>query len=139
MRKLALLLAVAMAAACSDQNPAGVRTKVGDGKAGDVVQTAEGIKAAQGKPADQVGFTKITKVTAPGIVSPGAVNSATAACPAGTTVIGGGYLTLSGVGIGTTPVYTTSHDDGNNGWSITALNQNPNGALSFQVYAYCIS
>ena len=140
MRHFALLLgATVVAVACADQNPSAPVRSANAVASGDVVASQPVKSAAAGKPTDQVGFTKITKVTAPGAVSPGKLGFVTVPCPAGTTVIGGGYYTSSGVGIGTTPVYVGSYADANNSWVVSALNQNPNGTLSFMAYAYCIS
>ena len=65
---------------------------------------------------------------------PGVTDITTAACPAGKTVLGGGY---GWVGLDQNVVINVSaHTGGHDGWF--AQGQNPSAAGSARVYAYAI-
>ena len=143
MRTIFLLSAAAVMAACSDdQQPTAPRsTPSRSSAAGEVAPGHRASLQPNAKPADQVGFTKVTKVISTGIpISPGGQQVVTAHCPTGTVVIAGSYR-LSGFDpAGALPWVSQSEDDGSNGWSIYIANKQPGSILgTAYALAYCAS
>jgi hypothetical protein len=97
----------------------------------------QGIKLPDAKPAGQTGFTSVTTVTTPvnhqidGI----AITAWTvdAVCPAGSTLVSGGYA----IDLGWPNARVAySGPSGANGWRITMQDANA-GAIWFHVFAVC--
>ena len=141
MRNLITLLAAAtLVVACADDPhptaPSGSRSA-----SGQIQPTADKVPVAQAKPADQVGFTKITRVfSSQHPVAAGVSGAATATCPAGTTVIGGGHFITGGTPFTGAPRLSYSVDDQGNGWTVGfANNVSGAGDFVFIAVAYCVS
>lgn len=134
-----LLSSALLLAACADNET----TAPGSRLATD----ASGVSAAQSdlppgpnlKPVDQVGWTKVTSVWS-AVASPGFSNAAqTANCPAGTTLISGGYAFTNTGNPDAPPLVRWSHAIGNE-WYVSVANAATGaGAVAFQVYARCAS
>ena len=76
----------------------------------------------------------VVVATATSAIPPGPQTApASAACPAGTNIVGGGFSTTPKTGVGAITI--ESHASGN-GWTATALNTSPS-AGSVTVEAYC--
>ena len=61
--------------------------------------------AAAGKPADQVGFTKVVRIESPiAAITANGDGSAVAYCPGGTTAVGGGH-DLTGAALASSPPF----------------------------------
>jgi len=97
--------------------------------------------SAQGKPTGPVGFTNITVVNSGNhVIVVGDIDTATATCPAGTTVIGGGYHFVGYFASSSPPWITDDAIDGANGWKIKIDNEAPGaGPVNIVAYAYCAS
>jgi hypothetical protein len=119
---LATITAVATISACSDNPqttaPARARTISSDGAAAGNVSPAA-------KPTDQVGFTKVDFIEGlEQTVAPFNNHATIVWCPAGTTVVGGGFRFTSGFA-GTPPVVSTSSRFANAtqaGWVVSVTN-----------------
>lgn len=75
----------------------------------------------------------VTQVFAQSSVGPGATGSASAACPAGTIVTGGGFASVHTIGV---EVYNSSKDG--NGWRSFAKN-GTGASILLNAYAICLS
>ncbi len=97
--------------------------------------------SAQGKPTGPVGFTTITTANSGNhVIAVGGIDVVTAACPAGTTVIGGGYHYVGYFSSSTPPWITDDAIDGANGWKIRVDNETPGaGPVNIVAFAYCAS
>ena len=141
MRTILTLVAVAALAACSDhQSPTSPKSLKPSLEATSA-PSSEATKAppAGAKPADQVGFTKITKGLG-GIaqVDGGFEGSSIAKCPTGTVLTGGGYTFT--IGNGVPPFVQKSQDDGANGWLVHVVNTAPgSNVVLVAAFAYCAS
>jgi hypothetical protein len=102
--------------------------------------TTPDSRAANAKPTDQVGFTKVTTAQSNNVfVPPGAQGELIATCPAGSTVIGGTihYLTYF---TPASPPWIISAMNDKNGWDVTVVNQQSGaGNVNFYAVAYCAS
>jgi hypothetical protein len=144
MRNTLILLSLAaVVAACSDQpqptSPLARRSV--NGQAAGSVSPIGALVSAQGKPTDQVGFTKVTEVTGDNLViQPGQVRTVSATCPAGSTLIGGGHRVLTHL-TGTAPPWIlAAEDDGQNGWLVTISNEQPGAStVNYRATAFCVS
>jgi len=143
--RLFLLTAAVVLSACADDQhataPASHSGLSGRSASGDVAPSGGGIKLPDAKPAAQVGFTKITRVTSAQCnVVIGENSSNTATCSAGTTAIGGNYNISLFVSSASFPWFRFAGLDGQNGWSVTIWNEQA-GAREFSYYvtAYCAS
>ena len=135
MRKTILLLAATFSAACADQSPSAPAGKAPNASAVANLGPAVG-NAAQSKPTDQVGFTKITRFFGTTIaVGANAFGAASATCPAGSTVVGGGY-SFANYG-SSRPFAYQSHDDNANGWIVDVDNTGQPYSTYVVVVAYC--
>jgi hypothetical protein len=144
MRNRLLLLAAAVVlSACADDQhataPASRSGLSGRSASGDAGPSGQATGNPQAKPIDQVGFTKITRVVSPTATShANAAATATATCPAGTTLVGGGHeiLVLSAP----VPPFVRSSAGDQNEWSVLVTNSLP-GAIdvTFHAIAYCAS
>lgn len=141
MRDLTFVAGLVSLAACGDSSrPTAPRAS---SEASSSLVQASDVHAAAGKPTDQIGFTRVTEVTSSIVlVQPGAAEEVKVACPAGTTLVGGGYH-FTGFNNQTTPPwiwwnqrYYASPDS----WTVRASNTQP-GAVVFGlvVSAYCLS
>jgi hypothetical protein len=140
MRRLLLLSAVLVAVACSDNQqptaPANSRSLSPDGAA-----AAQLAPSGQGKTTSPIGFTKVAEVLGPiAYVAAGAAGASSAACPAGTVVVGGTHR-FNFADASTTPPWIWQNDtDGQNGWRVVMENKHPDAfQLSFRAIAYCAS
>jgi hypothetical protein len=105
MRNHILLLSTALllAACADDQHPTAPTSAKAAGDARPATQSV----TPQAKPTDQVGFTKITKLTSlASFIWPGSTGTASVTCPAGSTVIGGTHR-LYGYVATATPAWVT--------------------------------
>jgi len=129
MRSLLLLSSLVVLGACADDSrptaAASRSTSTND------VRSAS-LPVAQGKPADAVGFTKVTLVIATwSLAANGQSQYVQAACPAGTTAIGGGYE-LGFAGQTALPPSVLAASPVGNAWGMTFVNNQP-GAIAWQV------
>jgi hypothetical protein len=141
MRRLIMLSAVLVIAACSDnQQPT---APVGAGSASrDAVSAAELNQGAltNGKPQPSpVGFTKVAQYGGSWVTGlAGQITGADAECPAGWTSIGGGYQLASLAGTHPLVSQSTRLEAGSTtGWAVEVANDQ-SGAMSFQVLVYAI-
>jgi hypothetical protein len=134
--------AIVAVAACANDRvsaPSGPATTDRAPTQGNVASAA--VASNQGKPSDQVGFSKVTAVwSAPVAISAGQAAALTAVCPAGSTVISGGHHFLGYASAGSPPWIHYSHANESNGWAVHIDNAQP-GANTVTVYivAYCAS
>ena len=136
MRRLLLLSAALLVAACTDNqqptSPAAGRSVTPNGSAAGQI-----APSPQAKPTDQVGFTTAFTVTTPlnsqidGVTFTGWTLHAT--CPAGSTVVSGGYRIPVGWPYAK---ITYNGPDGANGWQISVDEANA-AAIQFQAFAMC--
>lgn len=137
------LAAAILVVACADDRPtAPITSRGANGSpmAGSAMSPASG-PSAYGKPVDVVGFTKITLVNGTVVQVPAhQQQAATAACPAGSTVIGGSYHILAYIATASPPWVSASADTVANAWTVALDNEQP-GADHISVYAiaYCAS
>lgn len=148
MRKLILLSAAFVAAACSDNQstttPATRFNTPAVSAAGQLSATDRGV-VALGKPAPQIGFTTTVVVYAAALNVPGgSFNVNDAICPAGTVMVGGGHELSTTYG-GTAPLVWRSRPhltigNATDGWSI-AVDNTQAGAkdILIQAWAVCAS
>lgn len=141
MRNILLLATAALfLGACSDdQHPSAPASS----RNADRFPAASLSPSPQAKPIDQVGFTKITRVlTQPHVLPAGEVAEATAVCPDGTVLTGGGYSTsvFPNLSVDARPYIADSWSANGNGWYVRAFN-NATGAteIIFWAYALCAS
>lgn len=142
MRNHILLLSTAvLLAACADDHPSAPTSRsVASRAAGDAAVSST-APSSQAKPTDQVGFTKVTEVMSPNVhAGPGDNVVASVACPAGSVVVGGSFRLIF-FNAGSTPPWIFKNDsDGQNGWSVTIVNQQPGAFdLTYRAVAYCAS
>jgi hypothetical protein len=133
MRKNLLLLSVAvLLAACADDQHSTAPKAPRSGAASRSV--ADSPPGPGAKPIDQVGWTQAVTITsAPHAVAPGTSGVAIATCPAGTTLVGGGY-TLDFTTISVAPlVYLNTPGIGSISWNAAVTNLNPVGGSSISV------
>jgi hypothetical protein len=78
--------------------------------------------------------TTLTVVTAPGVVSAGNVTSATATCPPGRTVTGGGVRIDSA---GDSSARESYPSQGNTAWTARVGNDDVSGNFNYTVFAIC--
>lgn len=141
MRNPVLLVAATLVlAACADDHPSAptaTRT-VASRSLSPLSSTAP---SPQAKPTDQVGFTKVVEVQGvSGHVDAGAAGVASVACPAGTMVVGGTYRLVFFDAASTPPWIYKNDTDGQNGWSVTIVNEQPGSfGLTYRAIAYCAS
>ena len=149
MRRTTMLVSLAMyagvtaIAACSDQEKTSPTAPAAAGSFASASQSSStiGQPTASGKPAPApVGFTKIQIVqTAMTTVAVGTGNGAVATCPAGTTIIGGGYNWVI-VGNFYFPPFVKSSQIIGNTWSVWTLNMAAGAAdAAIVAFAYCAS
>jgi hypothetical protein len=139
MRNHILLLSTALllAACTDDQHPTAATSAKA---AGDVRPTVQSV-TPQAKPADQVGFTKITKVTSlANFIWAGSTGTASVTCPAGSTVVGGTHRLYGYVATATPAWIVKSEDDSQNGWTVIIDNSQAGGQpVNVIAVAYCAS
>lgn len=144
MRNLITLFALAtLSAACADDgHPTALASHQSPRPADGGAATLIPMPAAQGKPIDQVGFTKLTGANGPGFVhvKPGDDIVAVATCPEGTIAIGGGYKFTLFIAGSVPPRVMSLGPNAKNGWEVR-FNNDPVGAGDFTVVinALCIS
>jgi len=135
--------AVVLVAACSDQSAAtapvsrSTASTVGNAR-DDRALSTNAFAAANAKPTDQVGFTKVFTVKSAVVhINSGssAPATATAVCPAGSFPISGGYGVYLNVGNFHVMYNLPSI---NNGWSVTAEVGDPFAGTTFDVTVTCI-
>ena len=142
MRALVLFSAIVATTACSDsQQATAPRSRSDRPVAGDIAPSAPAIKP-DAKPQDQVGFTKITSlVGSPVTIPAGAVMGAHVVCPAGTVVVGGGYIVTEPTG--TYPWVRVSFQENSGsttGWGVSVHNDLPGAApVIVEATALCVS
>jgi hypothetical protein len=137
-RLLFLSAAVLLSACADDQHttaPANSRSSRSSAL-GDVGATAQSSPVPAAKPIDQVGFTTAqTIISATLDVPPGQFSVATASCPAGTTLVGGGYTIVAW---GVTPViYLNNPSVSGTGWDVGLFNPAGGGNAIFKAFARC--
>jgi len=141
MRATTLLAigAAVLIAACSDEqasSPTSPRRS-----SGSVAKVVSSSSAPTEHAKPSPGFTTITQVESHTVtVGHGLTGGATATCPAGTTVVGGGYRITLYISNTTPPWITRSESDLANGWAVWVDN-GPVGSTTFTfvAYAYCLS
>lgn len=138
---LLLLAATAILSACADdQHPTAPSSRSNPSSRsvnGDAAPSGQAIALPGAKPVDQVGFTKITRVTSAATTLGASTVGVTADCPAGTVLTGGGFWFQDWTGT-TAPFVTGSLDNGHNSWAVTV--DNPGAASgTFYAFANCAS
>ena len=122
MRNRLLLLSIAgvIAAGSEQQQPTSPAIIGASPSAPAAVSSTGPIATANGKPTDQVGFTKVFTVTGTlvNIVGVAGPKTATATCPAGSYAVGGGYETAPFLQ-SRYFIHIKSGLDNANGWSVT--------------------
>ncbi len=99
-----------------------------DFKAGQIPQGMKGDTGAQGSP----GLSGVQIVTATSINNSDVLGEATATCPSGKKVIGGGAQSIS------SPAYSsTGFPVGDNAWRAVAYPLTPGAFFSVRAYAIC--
>jgi hypothetical protein len=144
MRPFILLSTLIVLAACNDDQhataPISRSLNRATSPAGDTRVSSQ-LPSAQGKPTTVVGFTTITPVLSTLTFNPGVSGTVHADCPAGTTVVSGGfgYDLQNGFPTVAAPSMISAGIVGNN-WSIVISNNLP-GAITWtiDVVAYCAS
>ena len=137
MRTNLLLLATAFVlAACADDQhttaPSRTRSTSSSSASGDMA-TRDGLGIPQARPQDQVGFTQVTTVKSVAVnLGAGGTGSASAICPAGTQVVGGGFTLSSG-----DFAIDSSAPNANNGWTVHGT-VGAAGPLAVTVTAICV-
>ena len=139
--------AIVAATACENQQATaprsiGAASEMSDGRVSAHPGRVSELPSALGKPTDQVGFTHITEVASEVVVlSPGVTRGVLATCPAGTTVVSGGYNVYALVNGAAPPVVVSSKGVlGGGSWGVGVTNTLPGaGTANFVVYAYCAS
>ena len=141
MRTVLLLSVIAVLAACDDEQPS---TAPANARAIATPTTQASVETgpvAQGKaPPPPSGWTKVTVVQGPSTqVLAMSTVGAYASCPAGTTVIAGGFLFTS-EGNQAAPPQVTQNVPGAGFWFVHVVNRMP-GAVDAAVrsYALCAS
>jgi hypothetical protein len=134
MRKNLLLLSVAvLLAACADDQHATAPKAPRSGAASRSV--ADSPPGPNAKPIDQVGWTQAVTITStPHAVAPGTFGVAMATCPAGTTLVGGGYSLDVAAGVPPLVILNTP-GIGSTSWNAGASNLNAAGGSSISVTA----
>lgn len=135
-----LLSSAFLLAACTDNGET-------TAPASRLAANASGVPSAQAdlppgptlKPVDQVGWTKVTSVTS-GEFSPGvSAIAGHVSCPAGTTLISGGYRFTNEGNPNARPFVRFSHAMGDE-WVVGVANFATGAwAVAFHVYALCAS
>ena len=137
MRTLILVSAAVLLAACSDNPQPTAPRSIGSATTG-AGADRNMTPVAAGKPVDQVGFTKVVKIVSPQVTIDGVTvksQTATATCPAGTTLTGGGYKVINGE---LSSRIAWNMPNGTNGWD---ANIRTEGATiyDFVAFALCAS
>ena len=137
MRTLLLASAALVLAACSDNPQPTAPRSIGSATSGAGADRALINQGA--KPVDQVGFTKVVSAAftpTASSVGPGMSGENHAICPAGTTVVGGGFHINGGFLVSV----FESADDGQNGWVVKVYSPPTTpGVFTFNAIAYCLS
>lgn len=123
---LFLLSAAFLLAACADDQHATAPAGPSSGAASRTVSAYPPGPSAPAKPTAPSGWTQAITVGATISVAPGGADFVTALCPAGTTVVGGGFSL--GLGAGNAPaVYINNPNVQETGWNAGVRNMNPAG------------
>jgi hypothetical protein len=145
MRTQLILLAsvAALVAACSEPQPPTSPAAEPNLGTRPAFSSAAPQVAAAGKPADQVGFTKVVRVESPiAAITANGDGSAVAYCPAGTTAVGGGHY-LTGAALVFSPPFVAVSQPipgVNPGYGVTVLNHAAgNGPVNLKAIALCAS
>lgn len=142
MRNFITLLTTAiLVVACADDSPTTSPPSRSTAGTTELRATNQSVTASA-KPVDQVGFTKVSYVTSgPGYTTMpgGAVADFTVSCPAGSTVVTGGY-TVPWWDASAVPPFVLINGPNGNGWKVRFSNEAP-GMKSFQFYMFatCLS
>ena len=127
-----ILVAAIVLAACADDQHATAPNSPRSAASRSVADTPPGPSA---RPIAQVGWTQaVTIVSTAKNVAPGTAGVATATCPAGTTLVGGGF-TLDYNGGAAPAVYLNNPGIGSTGWNVGVQNMNAAGGPYVSVYA----
>jgi hypothetical protein len=135
MRNNILLLSAAFVlAACADDQHATAPSGPRSGAASHTVDAYPPGPSNGAKPSNPTGWTQAVTIGATISVAPGSADFATALCPAGTTVVGGGFSL--GLGSGTPPVvYINNPNVQGTGWNAGVVNKNAAGGSYVTVTA----
>lgn len=140
MRALLLIPAVMTIVACSDsQQPTAPARPHGRTSLGDVAPTTQGIKLPDARP-QQSAFTTVTQVVSNQIsLDAGGAIAVQAVCPAGTTLVGGGFAFVEEGNPNARPFVRESQPLSNS-WFVSVANW-ATGAwyTSFKAFALCAS
>ena len=141
MRNSFLLLSIAaFVAACSEQQqPTSPATIGASASASAGLLSTSPLATANGKPTDQVGFTKVFTVTGASvnIVGIAGPKAATASCPAGSYAVGGSYE-INAPLQSRYFIYIKSGLDNANGWSVTGYAIDPFANMNLTPTVTCI-
>jgi len=146
MRNLMALLSFTLLAACADQqSPTSPKSSPKGNLDATTGATTEVTKAptASGKPADQVGFTKVERIETQIVtITANGDGSVVAYCPAGSTVVGGGHY-LTGIALTSSPPLVSISEPtpgAQPGWGVMVLNHAAGAAaVNLRAYALCVS
>jgi len=133
-----LLTAAVLLSACADDQhttgPASRSSVSGRSATGDVVAPGQ-LTANPAKPVNQVGFTTVTTVTSATVEAlPLVPGYLVATCPAGTTVISGGYEIITG--LDDARVYYNG-PSGANGWKVKLTVAVDGSSTTYNAIAMC--
>jgi len=140
MRSLLLMSAIVAVTACSDSGQ--TTTPAGASHTPSLDQAPPPVGKA--KPVDQIGFTKTQVAVSWITIGMGAFDETTVGCPAGTTVVGGGFQVVKAAWASPPFIHRSQpHVIAGNivdGWQVAVDNSQPNsGDISVQSYALCAS
>jgi hypothetical protein len=141
MRALLFLSSLVFLASCADDSnttaPANSRRSNNRSAAASNATVTQAV-IGQGKPGGTVGFTTITTVRTTNTIPALSGASKSAICPAGTTVIAGGFD--YGPFVIASPPITNGSGIVNNGWTVGVINETAGANdVSLTVFAYCAS
>jgi hypothetical protein len=134
-----LLTAAVLLSACADDQhttgPASRSNVSGRSATGDVTAPGQLTPNPQAKPVNQVGFTTVTTVTSATFEAlPLVPGYLVATCPAGTTVISGGYEILTGQD--DARIYYDG-PSGANGWKVKLTVAVGGSSTTYNAFAMC--
>jgi hypothetical protein len=133
-----MILAAGILTACSDRTDAPpTAPRVGPADVSDVASTTKADNNA--KPAPGPAYKVQEVVSGYYNLTSGFFGTAVAVCPAGTTLVSGGWDFYDYVQGSNLPAVTRSRANGNQ-WEVTARNSLPGGTMfKFVAVAYCLS
>ena len=139
MRPMLVLLVLCSLVACGDNSRPTAPRSSSDASPSVVRETD--LRVAAGKPAAQVGFTKMSEVISlTNTVQPGTTGESQAVCPEGTVLVGGTFHIVSFTAAATPAWVWDNEPEGVNTWVVRVTNKAADaGNMSIQAIAFCLS